>query len=1618
MTAELQAELVGHKPEIMAYLKHSKKSDDGSLQPITPPVRPGKIPLSFAQQRLWFVDQLQPGSSAYNMFYAVRLLNGKISVDALRQGFHKLIQRHESLRTTFESVDGQPYQVIAVEAKADLPLIDLTGQPDREKEAERLAREEAGRPFDLAKGPLVRCTLIRLADEEHILLLTMHHIISDRWSLMTLLKEMVALEQGHAAGREFQLPALPFQYADFALWQRDWLQGETLDEMLGYWKGQLQGIPLVLDLPTDLPRPAVQTSRGGHMPLKISVPVREALQALGRREDATLFMLLLAGFQVLLSRYTGQTHILVGSPVANRNRPELEGLIGCFANTLVLHGDLTGDPDFHIFLQKIRAACLGAYEHQDMPFEMLVDELQVQRDLSRNPIFQAMFILQNIPVTATGLSSLRVQSLDILPAIAQFDLTLSLQETPNGLEGHFEYNTDLFAPETISLLSELYRQILTNWIDHPDQRLSTIQLPAALAARVETARARDRRQAIHITATFTAEPVKETLAFWMEKLGQPTDIEFAPYSQVFQELLDPASLFAQNQDGFNVVLLRWEDWLRDNPAAPPEELLERNLADIQQALLSHSEHARVPSLVLVCPASPNEARLALYQKLEEQLSSSLSAAANIYLVPSADLEKNYPVAEYYDPHTDKLGHIPYTPAMYTAIGTQLARKINALRMAPYKVIVLDCDNTLWQGVCAEDGAQGVHIDGPYRALQGFMRDQQMAGKLLCLCSKNDEADVWEVFAQHPGMLLKRDDFVAWRINWQPKSENLRSLADELQLGLDSFIFIDDSPLECAEVSANCPEVLVFELPADPEHTLQALEHHWAFDQLKVTHEDQRRTRMYQENLARQHLQNESLTFESFLAQLELQIDIHPPEPAQIGRLSQLTQRTNQFNTTTLRRSEAEVSALESRVVDVLDRFGDYGLVGAMFYTAEQNALKVDNLLLSCRALGRGVEEHMLAWLGSEARLRGLATVEVLFAPSAKNQPAFDFLQKIGGQYQQATGSGSIFRYPVDVLENLNGTVLAAQTPLHEEKLVRTNVTRENRRNAAAGDLSQAARELSSVDEIIQAVQAYQPTKKRKQSVPYKPAHTPTEKTLVEIWEQVLKVQPVGIDDNFFDIGGDSLSSMRVLARAHQAGLHFTPQDLFKYQSIAELAKHGGVLLQTAEQAIFTDPFPLTISQRGFFAAQPQNPNRWNYASLIEIPAETNPQSIEQIVRYLWLYHDALRARFVQTPTGWMQAITPSDANTDVPFTSIDFSELPKDRLTESIERTADEIQAQLNIQTGPLMRVAFFNLGPDRPGRLLFVLHHLVYDMSSSVFFDDFFTLSQQLQRGESLQLPPKTTPIWQWVERLDAYMRSDELHQELDYWLALPWQDIHPIPVDLPENRDKNLWGSVHSFPMRLGTEESNVLLSEIPKAYAVQVSDILTAALAQTIAKWSGARHSLFTTVDLGRNALPNAADLDLSRTVGWFSMSDQLVLESDPACHPLEMVKSIQTQLQKIPKRGIGFEVLLRGSPDQSVTEKLRALPASEIMFNYTGHQLRETRFTGAYEYSGPMYDAQNRRLFLLDCSVSVLNGQLVTSWRYSKNLHTLATIKKLAEAYVGWLQRLVAGYKTEAIRARQK
>ncbi|GIJ60862.1 hypothetical protein Vau01_083780 [Virgisporangium aurantiacum] len=634
---------------------------------------------------------------------------------------------------------------------------------------------------------------------------------------------------------------------------------------------------------------------------------------------------------------------------------------------------------------------------------------------------------------------------------------------------------------------------------------------------------------IAVAANFTAQPLAEPLGFWLSQLSLPAEIAFAEYNQIFQALLAENSPLATNRSGANVILVSLGEWQADS----------RDLVnDLVGAVRACADRAPVPHLVVCCPAD-----VAVGDGLaEKQLVAAFAGDARVRVLTEEDVRRQYPVAARFDPYGNSTAHVPYTPAMFAALATVTVRAVHAAATPRPKVIVVDADNTLWDGVVGEDGALGVVVGPARRAFQEFLLEQRAAGRLLCLCSKNVESDVLDVLSGHPDMLLRTGHLAAMRVNWAPKSANVHELAAELSLGVDSFVFLDDNPVECAEVEAGCPGTLALRVPADAEAVVPFLRHCWPLDIAEVTAEDRERADRYRAERQRDAARTQAPSLETFLATLELTVDVRPLADADLARAAQLTRRTNQFNLTTVRRGPAELASLPAglrcHVVDVRDRFGDYGQVGVVVAGVERDALVVETFLVSCRVLGRGVEHRILAAIAELAGAEGRTRVVLPYEPTERNQPALRFLESLPA-HRVDTATGARFEL----------AVAAEITPRYEEKPVAVTVV-----EAAAEretDWAYIATTLATAEQVLAAIDA-----RRGAPVSTVVTDDPVEAAVAAIWARLLDFPPRSVHDNFFDLGGHSMLIVRfATAVRDEFGVELAIDELFTAAfTVADIAR--------------------------------------------------------------------------------------------------------------------------------------------------------------------------------------------------------------------------------------------------------------------------------------------------------------------------------------------------------------------------------------------------------------------------------------------------------------------------------
>jgi tyrocidine synthetase-3 len=786
--------------------------------------------LSSAQRRMYILQEMNPQSIVYNM-PAVYPLRGDISRRKLEETFYRIIRRHESLRTSFDLVAGELVQRIHEKVDFEIEHIELP--------------TDFFRPFDLSQAPLLRVGLMTQDVHRYILMVDMHHIVSDGLSMNILLDDYSALSNGK------MLPNLPLQYRDYAQWLDREEQKAIIAGQEKYWLEMFNDSIPLLQMPLDFERPGIRTFEGNTIYSTIPAQQTELLNRWSKDHNITLNILLFSVYSVLLTQYTGQADMVIGSLAAGRNHKDLENVVGMFANFLPIRINVNPDQTFIQCLDSLKQVILDVYTRQDYPFDELVEKVKDKLIPARNPLFDTMLIVHT-HTGGMGIEEANPEGKEeeefnnnFKRESAALDFKVDiLSGGPGELGIRLEYDTNLFKEDTMELFIAHYQQLIDEVLQHPDQKISEINILTGeekqqLVQKRERNITSRKHQPLKLAvgATFSSEPIKNYIRWWGKEYDLEIEVEFAPYNQVFQQLLEDSSLISNNS-GMNVLLVRFEDWIRDDAAADGEKCkkLTNNFNDLVDILMNKKK--TVPYFVGVFPESTHlslgPAVMDYLQELNNRWRKMLEEIENVYMVDFTELPELYAVVEVFDPVKDEQGHLPFSDEFYAAMGTFITRKIYAYKNQKYKVIALDCDNTLWKGICGEDGPLGVEVDGPYLELQKFMLKKYHEGMLLTLCSKNNQADVWEVFKKNTGMLLKKEHFIDWRINRAPKSENLKELANELGLGIDSLILLNSSPTEISEVEANCPQVLSLKLPENPEEIPMFLKHVWVFDRFKVS----------------------------------------------------------------------------------------------------------------------------------------------------------------------------------------------------------------------------------------------------------------------------------------------------------------------------------------------------------------------------------------------------------------------------------------------------------------------------------------------------------------------------------------------------------------------------------------------------------------------------------------------------------------------------------------------------------------------------------------------------------------------------------------------------------------
>jgi amino acid adenylation domain-containing protein/non-ribosomal peptide synthase protein (TIGR01720 family) len=1475
---------------------------------LEPGKRGGGLPLSFAQRRLWFLDQLEPDSPLYNMPHALRL-EGDLDRRALEASLGEIVRRHQVLRTRFESAeDGGVEQYVNDAAPLRLGVVDLTAMPHdkRERIAGMIARQEARRPFRLHEGKLLGSWLARLDERDHALFLNIHHIAADGWSLGVLVREMGALYEsfwkGEGAGGA-ALPDLPIQYTDFAAWQRRWLSGQTLERQLEYWRNQLEGAA-VLEMPTDHPRPAALERKGRTLSVHFSPELSRNVDELSRKEGATMFMALLATWQIVLGRYAGQQDVVVGTDVANRNRLETEGLIGFFINQLVLRTELSSEESFRDMLNRVKRTTLDAYARQDVPFELLVDELAPARDLNRMPLFQSKFVFQNYNENDLRLPGLNVRAFGIPSESSRFDLTLLMRKDSEGcLTGSLQYATELFEEETIRRLVGAWQTALTRVTARPEVRVGEIELieqderdfllrrdverlPAQAASTTLPALfeacAGEFRHSIAVTQTHAQMSYGELdrrsnrLARHLRSLGVAAEVRVAICLERSPEMFI-AILGVLKSGGAYTPL---------DPSYPSERL--NQIIDDAQCPVIITERALLGKL----PGGP------------------------VGLIQPVLIDESWPQIER---ESDSPVHITIPPD------------------AAAYVIFTSGSTGRPKGVCVSHGGAA-----SLAASQRAMFALEPGKRSLQFASPAFDAVVWEwlmAFCSGGTLIL-------------PDSEHSRE-------GTEFAELLDRMRVEIATVP---PPALTGLTPADFP----------ALRSLVVAGEPCPPALACAWGAGRDFFNAYGPTETTVCA------TISPPlstEDAPIGR------------------------AIPGTYVFVLDeqmRLAPRGFTGELYVGGagvargylNRPALTAERFLpdpfrsepgarlYRTGDLARWRLDGQLEYRGridQQVKLRGyrieLGEVEAALGRCAGVSQAVAVVRDDGGHKRLiafVVGERGVSLNTSDIRRQVGDRLPAYMIPHAIAQLERLPLSPNGKIDRKA---LPAIERRSAPEDSSQA------------------PRTETERLIAEIWGQALHKERVGVDENFFELGGDSILSIQIIARMRQAGLHATVRQIFQNQTVAELARSlepDSQARMDATQAAVICEVELTPMTAWFFEREWRRPSHYNQAVLLRPRAPVDPAALAGAIEAILRHHDALRLRC----RGGRCSI--ADIDHASILVNVDLSAAP-DR-HKAFASAVRQLQESLDLEQGPIARVGLIRMG-DGEERLLWVIHHLAVDgVSWRILLDDIERAYGMALQNQAIDLGLKTHSFAQWAAAQNQYAAVDHLIDQIDYWKEIALVEVGSLPRDGVNGHYDPCQADV--VAVDLDPDETRALVEELPRRYGAGVREALLLALTAAVSRCTGYSHVRFDTEGHGREEFLRG--LDVSRTVGWFTSLYPVVLTDQDAT--LEgRLAVLSESIRRIPDNGQSYGLLRYLHQDPDVRKSLCSSEGSEILFNYLGQfdaTFGETRFFArASESVGPTKGSFEARPYPLEVSASILNGTLSLAIRFSPGLHGRTTIEEL-------------------------
>ena len=1558
--------------------------ENPEVSPMEPAARNDRLPLAFAQQRLWFLDQCEPGNAVYNICRA-HYLSGRLDMRAMEESLNGVVQRHEVLRTTFPALDGQPTQVIAPTLRLTLSVIDLRKLPETERnqQSRSLANEEARRPFDSAQGPLLRATLVQLAEQEHLFLFTVHQIVCDGWSIQIFFREFWTLYEAFSGKRLPSLPALSLQYADFAVWQRRWLQGEVLESQLSYWKKQFGDCLPVLNLPTDRPRPALQSFRGARRSVVLPESLTEALKELSRREGVTLFMTLMAAFKSLLYRYTGQEDLVVGFPIANRNWAETAGLIGFFVNTLVARTDLPATPTFKELLARVRDVCLGAYGHQDLPFEKLVEELQPERDLSRNPLFQVMFVFQIPQPSRVEFQGLKSQSMEVDAGTSKFDLTLSLTDRGENLVGFLEYSTDLFDLSTIERMAGHFQTLLQEIVADPDRPIST--LPMLNEA--------ERHQLLTEWNDTHADYPKDSCIhalFEAQVKGTPDAIavEFEGIQLTYRELNARANQLAH--------------YLRELGVGPKKFVgicVERSLEMVIALLgILKAGGAYVP----LDPTYPKE-RLAFM--LDDAQVSVLLTQESLIEDGRLSMEDRYPLSSILysqmkvvclDRDSKEIAQQTATNPMHQVCSESLAYVIytSGSTGMPKGVqvshrSVVNCLYSIRQelGLAEKDIFLALTtISFDIAALELFL--PLIAGARVVLASRDEVLDGKRLLDKltASGATAMQATPSAWRLlldaEWKGCAnfkilcggESLfRQLADQLSESGASLWNLY-GPTETTiwsmlnRVETGDRLVPIGRPIANTQ--IYVLDSHLQTVPVGVHGE------LYigGDGLARGYLNRPELTSEKFI-----------PNPFS-DQLGSRLYRTGDF---ARYRPDGNIEFI-GRVDNQVKIRGYRIELGEIEAVLNQHPAVKESVVVA-----REDESSSLfpppQWGRTKVGVHESASVVGAASPLSRPSPV-----KGEGVYERGS---HLVAYIVPTLKTPSVTDLRSflKEKLPELMLPSVFVLLDALPLTPNGKIDRNA--LPPLDgtrpQLIQG---------------FVEPRTEIEELVTQIWREVLKLDKIGVYDNFFELGGHSLLATRLVARLrNNFSIDLPLRKLFELPTVAALAEHvdclrrnqSGVSIPLIVPVSRDGPLPLSFSQRRLWFLHKLNADFTadNVPAVFNIKGDLDIAALERALNEIINRHESLRTSISEIDGNPVQQIV-SPLMLALPV--INLSRLSEDKAAAEVQRiSADDARQPYNLREAPLTRAKLLRL-KNQEHVFILNFHHIVSDGSSLIVFcQELAALYEAFMDGKPSPLPPLPIQYADYAVWQHEWLQAEVLQSQLAYWRRQLGNGL--MTLNLPSDYERPVVQTFRGARLTQAlSEELSKSLKDLSRQEGVTLFMTLLAALNILLARHTGQEDIVVGSTMAGRNRP------EIDGLIGFFINAVGLRTDLSGSPSFLDLLKRVrEVCLDASTHQDLPFDrVVEEINPQRDLSRN----PLFQVLFNMVDLSERVLRIPGCEVSKLQLSDPEAK--FDLTFYAPERDGRIELAMVYNTDLFIEARIAAMLDQFSILLAQ-IAGKPAQSI-----